>query len=141
MEKGTVSRCDCGHDAVSDGFTTGYGTDSEGKTSCFACCGLLDAARLVQDGKMTGYFAYDKNVIPYKGRQPYGARFGDLTQYLNAHFTNWPGTFKVPVYYVRRSVNNFGAERLDFWFTFQGSRYWGVNVGDNQVARVKRVKG
>lgn len=41
---------------------------------------------------------------------------------------------------IKRSKNSFGAERNDFWFIFEGKKYWGVNIGDNQIARVKRVK-
>jgi hypothetical protein len=55
--------------------------------------------------------------------------------------TNWPGSLSLPVSSVRHSRNNFGAQRTDVWFRFDGADWHGVNVGDNQILRCKRLKG
>jgi hypothetical protein len=41
---------------------------------------------------------------------------------------------------VRHSRNNFGAQRTDVSFNYAGSRWHGVNIGANDILRVKRCK-
>jgi hypothetical protein len=38
------------------------------------------------------------------------------------------------------SRNNFGARRMDVWFYIDGKRWHGVNLGDNDILRVKKNK-
>jgi hypothetical protein len=133
MQKGEKTLCDCGHYAECDGFGTGYGINRAGRLSCYACCGIEDRKSLIETGKQIGYLSYDQEPKLYR-------RTG-LDFLKNGKYGNWPGTFTIPISSVRRSFNNFGAVRLDFWFTLEGARYWGVNIGDNQLARVKRIKG
>lgn len=38
------------------------------------------------------------------------------------------------------SRNNFGAQRMDVWFRAFGANWHGVNVGDNDILRVKKTK-
>lgn len=38
------------------------------------------------------------------------------------------------------SRNNWGAQRTDVWFNFDGSVWHGVNIGDNDIVRCKRTK-
>lgn len=124
----------CGAAFVSNGFAPGYGTRLNGDRVCYSCIGKEDKAELLNTGKLIGYLHFDSESKPYH-------RTG--FEYLkNASFMNWPGTFRVPISQaVKRSFNNFGAPRIDFWFTFEGHKYHGVNVGDNsQIARVKRLK-
>jgi hypothetical protein len=40
----------------------------------------------------------------------------------------------------RKSRNNFGATRTDVWFYLDGKTWHGVNVGDNDILRVKKTK-
>ena len=86
--KGTL--CDCGHVAHGDGFTTGYGRDANGRTSCFACCAQNDRA-LIERGEVRSvglYLAGDGGTV-----------------------TNWPGS---AMFYVRESheykARGFGGE-------------------------------
>lgn len=55
----------------------------------------------------------------------------------------WEGSFRVPVYYSQSSWHNMAGKdgRLDVWFTFDGSRWHGVNIGDNDIVRCRRTKG
>ena len=135
MEKGDVTHCDCGHDAVSDGFTTGYGVDRDGKKTCFACCGEEDKRTLRETGVLRGYLTYDQEPKVWS-RKGYEA-------VKNGAFTNWPGTLRLPIIErVKRSLNNWGAPRIDFWIVWEGRRYHGVQVGESsQCATIRLVKG
>jgi hypothetical protein len=139
MKNGDQTLCDCGHIATSDGLGTGYAVDREGKTLCYECCGKQDREELLRDGKQTGYLSMKRRIYDGLGIIRYGQGRDALE---DGTFGNWPGTFTIPVKGTdaKRSINNFGAERIDFWFTFEGSRYWGYNVGDNQIAHVRRIK-
>lgn len=118
MKNGDTTICDCGHIATSNGFTTGYGVDRDGKKICFECCGKNDREQLEQTGKLSGY-------------------------YTGGKFMNWPGTFSVHVYSYRKSWHNFAGRdgRTDFWFSLNGRNYHGVQIGHlNECATVRRVK-
>lgn len=59
------------------------------------------------------------------------------------HFkvSTWCSTGKpVYTYHERKSRNDFGTQRTDVWFMLDGSRWHGVNIGDNDIVRVKRCK-
>ena len=63
--------CDCGHEAEPSGISTGYGTDSEGRTWCYPCCLVRDLAEIdeAEPGhRLTHYVSSDGGFI-----------------------TNWPG--------------------------------------------------
>ncbi len=103
-------------------FTTGYGVTLDNEKHCFQCCAEIDAEELEKSGK--GFFYLSKNLDG------------------SWKVTNWPGTFKVPVQNIRISDHNFAGRngRRDVWFNWHGSRWHGVNIGDNQIVRVKRIK-
>ena len=100
---------------------TGYGvTGPAGQESmiCFACCGKADESEMLQTGKATLYIS---------GRT----------------VTNWPGTLKLPATHVRtnRHSGGFGSQRKDVWFTGPDGKQWhGINRGDNDILRCKRLK-
>jgi hypothetical protein len=138
MNKGDQTLCDCGHLALCDGVGTGYGLDDSGHTVCYSCAGKADRKALLFDGKQLGYLSFE--ILPIRDARGAHKPLGYCYDQHGA-YSNWPGTFTVPVHSVKRSINNFGAERLDFWFVIEGQHFYGVNVGDNQLARVRRVKG
>lgn len=45
-----------------------------------------------------------------------------------------------PVYRTTSSRNNWGVLRQDVWFRTNGQNWWGVNLGDNDIVRCKRIK-
>ena len=116
-----TTQCDCGHIAKSSGISTGYGTDKDNKKICFKCCGKNDRKELIETGKSFGYLVKKGN---------------------GWYFTNWPGSFEIRVLSTRQSHHNFAGRngRTDFWLFFEGHNYHGVNIGDNQCARLKRTK-
>ena len=123
MKKGDKTLCDCGHIAISNGFSTGYGRDDDGKKICFKCCGKNDVKTLLTTGKLHGYYSRDKK--------------------LGMVFSNWPGSLKIHSYYSRDSWHNFAGKdgRTDFWCKFKGHVYHGVHIGhNNECATLRRTK-
>lgn len=102
-------------------FSTGYGYNDKKEPICFYCCGELDKKQLRESGLLYGYIVKDQTG--YK-------------------FCNWPNSFSVRVWNIRKSYHNFAGKdgRTDFWFEFEGKRYHGVNIGDNECAKVKVLK-
>jgi hypothetical protein len=64
--------------------------------------------------------------------------------YSDFKVSNWCGSWKVSAY-ARRSLSAaFGGpiDRWDVWFTGpDGKQWYGVNKGDNQILRARRLKG
>jgi hypothetical protein len=58
--------------------------------------------------------------------------------------SDWPGTLRIKPDSVRKSESRcFGRRvaRFDVWFTHDSAQWHGVNIGDNQLLRCKRLKG
>jgi len=106
----------CGKEVIPEEFSSGYGEDKNGNKICYSCCAELDKKELRENGKLRGYF-------------------------YNNEFTNWPGSFKIPITYYKKSVNNFGAIRTDFWLTWEGNHYYGRHVGNySNLATIRKIK-
>lgn len=62
---------------------------------------------------------------------------------ISWYASDWPSIHKVPVRAMRKSFHNVAGNngRTDVWFHLDGSEWHGVNIGDNQILRVKRNKG
>jgi hypothetical protein len=92
---------------------------------CYACCAENDKRDMIATGRAVLYLV-------------------DSQASAGRHYSvqNWPGSLSIPVNAggARRSRNNFGAQRTDVWFTFAGATWHGVNLGDSQILRCKRVK-
>jgi len=56
------------------------------------------------------------------------------------HVGTWEGSTNFPVTCCRESRHNIAGTREDVWFNFDGSRWHGVNIGDNDICRVHRCK-
>lgn len=103
--------------------TTGYGyrADKPKRKICFDCTGKNDRERLIVENEIVLYLVQK-----------------------NGHYfaQNWPGSLSIPLAGVKVSDHNFAGRngRTDVWFAV-GNNYWhGVNIGDNQILRCKRVK-
>jgi hypothetical protein len=109
---------DCGHEPSPHGeYTTGYGSDSNGKTSCYECCGVLDRKAMKESGRGVLYDC-GKTV------------------------TNWPSTLSYKVRERRTGRHNLAGTRYDlYWYDEEGRSWWGVRYGDmTQVVHAKRLK-
>jgi hypothetical protein len=118
----------CGKEIVRDPNSCGTGyavmrRESENEVKiCYDCCAVNDEKFLLENGYLHGYFHKDKNG--------------------KCWFTNWPGTFKIWVYSHKKGNHNFAGRngRTDFWLNFKNNHYWGVNIGDNECAKIKLIK-
>ena len=98
---------------------TGYGTNSDGEKICYQCAAELDkeALRSLKPGeKIAMYFDKGKREV-----------------------TNWPETLRIPCYY-EHIKHNFAREAYAVSFWFEGFRFYGRNIGDNDIVNVKKAK-
>lgn len=64
-----------------------------------------------------------------------------LYQYDGNRVGTWTGRHTWPISYSRKGNHNIAGKRLDIWFTGPGGKRWhGVNLGDNDIVRCKRIK-
>ena len=119
-EKAVVTHCPRCHRPFSDfatPCTTGYGTLPSGEQICFACCADEDRKEMREKGR--------------------------ITLYLTDHeVTNWPGTLRFKVLEKRSSYHNMVGRngRTDVWFKDEaGNRWHGVNIGNSQILRCRKV--
>lgn len=114
---------ECGHVAPrASAYTcgTGYGLDTQDNRSCYACCARQDIADMREHGAITLYLTGDRSRV-----------------------TNWPGSLSFPVLDVVKHAHGggFGAQRTDCDFIGPDGMLWhGVNRGDMDILRCKRVK-
>ena len=114
---------DCGKEKIHvDSFTTGYGVDPAGNKVCYACCGKCDLADMSATGRAVLYLTEDG---------PEGT-----------FVSNWPGTLKIRVKFLRKGFHNIAGSRTDVWFTDSDGRQWhGVNYGHNsQLCHCRRLR-
>lgn len=105
-----------------DSISTGYGTTTDGKKHCFACCGETDKE----------YMDTHKRITLY------------LTEKDGQHYvTNWPSTLSYKTGHVQVGRHNIAGKRYDVWFRdYQGKCWHGTQYGDNtQLCHCKQVKG
>ncbi len=123
----------CGAVCLPKGSFTGYGeyTAEETLTDC-------------NGGKET---TYPKGKYCYacasKRLQAHMHTTGRGTLYLTGDDTtvqDFTGHFKTEAKVTGTSTNNMRAKRRDVSFRFNGEKWHGVNIGDNEILRCKRIK-
>lgn len=87
--------------------------------------------RLLGEAELAAIKKHGRGIM-YLTRQPHGSY----------HVATWTGQGRTLCHNVRRSWHNMAGKdgRTDVDFTLDGSRWHGVNIGDNQICRVKRCK-
>ena len=119
--------------------TTGYGYNRQHEPICFACCGELDRADMIETGKATLYLTIGPGWQGCGNVGPINTDYG--------HISNWPGTLRFPLYHSPKvGKHNLAGKRYDVWFKVQNNgkaeQWHGVQYGDNtQIAHCRRVKG
>lgn len=122
-----VFTCDvCGENKSHiSNFTNGYGTDKDGRKTCFECCGKQDRADLL--------------ALPVGGRSCLYLAKDDNGQWS---VSNWSGTLKIAVSTPRKGHHNIARTRYDVWFSLDGAQFHGVQYGEwTQICHVRRIKG
>ena len=86
--------------------------------------------RILADAEWTGMLKHGRGTLYLTIKEGYWSA------------SDWPGINRVPIHAQRRSFHNFAGQngRTDVWFRLDGSDWHGVNIGDNQILRVKRSK-
>ena len=118
---------DCGHKpSPHSSITNGYATDGQGRKHCYECCAKLDREHMQRSGRTTLYLS---------ATSPGHGGYGDAT------ITNWPGSLSFAGRY-HKGGHNIAGTRYDVWFTDgNGSRWYGVNYGENsQLLYCRKLK-
>lgn len=127
---------ECGHAPSEHGESTlGYASDTQGNRKCYSCCAAEDIAYMREHGRITLYLVYDIVGGHQRGYK----------------VTNWPNSLSFAVCmdmddYARRPRHSrygggFGAQRTDVWFKDVDGFLWhGINRGDNQILRCRRIE-
>lgn len=103
------------------GIGYGYRYNNRTEKICYECCGDIDRKGL-EDLKQGGKYILYMNTA-------------------KKYLSNWPGTFKIELSYIKEGRHNIAGKRFDTWFNFQGSKYHAVLYGTNtEVAHVKKLK-
>ena len=117
MNQFTCSRC--GKTKTNkDKHTTGYATDNKGNKICFSCCANVDKEQMIKSGKIVLYLNSRDKVV-----------------------SNWPGTLKIKVDTINKGKHNIAGNRNDIYFSFNGKKWHGVQLGNNSdICRCKQLK-
>jgi hypothetical protein len=111
-------------------YGTGYG-DHHGRPICYDCCGAVDAASMMESGRIMLYLTTD----------PKRSAVGLVSSWRQWEVTNWPGTLRFRVRAASLGRHNLARTRIDVWFTGPDGRIWhGVSIGDHtQVCHCRRT--
>lgn len=115
----------------SGSITTGYGRDQFDNMVCYDCCANNDRDYMRQHGKITLYLSGVAPTI----RTGYSIN-------ENWRISNWPGSLRFyPIgNRVKVGAHNWGVDRYDTWFNFEGYVWHGVSIGNNtELLHCKRT--
>ena len=119
LQSQTDTVLDCGHPkSNSNGISTGYATDKDGRTMCYDCCAAND--KIWMDGGN-----HQVLYLDIMSKDLYETRF---------KITNWPGTLEIYPTRVARhkrrySSSGFPIDRITVYFTWN-KRHWSGTVGN-----------
>lgn len=125
----------------------------------------IENGLIVNDGKPAGFlFRFERGIYSPDGVQAdftdaqiaeHNRRLGELTVaqmqqtgrallYATGcgEVGTWDGSQRWTIEHSRKSWHNMAGKdgRTDLWFCVDGARWHGVNIGDNQIVRARRVK-
>lgn len=101
--------------------------------------GEMEKQAAIEHGRAVFYFSY-KIDPPYTPENP---RWRGGRTYSNFKVSNWCGSWKAPHTYATKSFTpGFNcSERWHVYFTGpDGKQWYGINQGDNQIVRARRLK-
>lgn len=103
---------------------TGYGINMQDEKICYPCCGEEDKEYMRKHGRIMLYFSVFNNGT---------SNFGKVT--------NWPGSLVFNYLEYTKGGHNWGLDRYDVWFPFDGYIWHGVNIGNmTELCHCKRTK-
>lgn len=124
MKKDDVKRCkNCGCTiTTSEGDVgTGYALSEAGDITCYKCCAESEKQYMIENGRIDLYAVVGDNYA--------------------VEVTNWPGTLRFPVKYLKIGKHNIAKVRRDVWFDFDGYVWHGVQYGNSsEVCHCRKTK-
>lgn len=113
--------------------TIGLVSSSRGP-HCYDCHTRFEVEKMIQDG----------SAILYLTLAPKWSGCGNVPplDWPRSTITNYSGTFELKLPGTPdKSKHNWGCDRYDVWFYGPDGALWhGLNIGDNQILRCKRLK-
>lgn len=110
------------------GVGTSYAISDKGKV-CYDCCAKSDRKYMRNNDRIDLYLK--------KGNMS-----GNHQRY---QIINWPGTLVFQVNYHKDGkhfIPGYGTvQRIDVWFQFEDQKWHGIQRGDNDICRCRKVKG
>ena len=119
----------------------------------FKCQSCHRELPIPREGGGTGYALYGGKRICYEcagkretkeiGKKVAGSKHLFYLTKKDGKYvvTNWPSTIRYTVTAMRKGRHNIAGERVDVWFQDHLGRKWhGVQIGDNEILRAKRLK-
>lgn len=92
---------------------------------CYACCAEREKARMLETGR----------AVLYLTRETIAG--GHVRHFA----TDWPGELKFRAHTLSKGRHNIARTRIDVWFVGPDGKPWhGVNIGDNQLLRCRRIQ-
>lgn len=130
---------DCGAECVHGRISAGYATIAEtGVKVCYPCNAIRERADMIASGRAYLYVTEFHTAQCRKYQAQTGWKCGMPDDY---RVTTWASEHMGTVTRVKHGRHNIAGHRLDVWFTVtDGAQWHGVNIGDNQVLRCKRLK-
>lgn len=113
----------CKEVCQTEGIGTGYATTKTGKRVCYDCAVKIDREELEN--------------LPIGGKIiMYLVKEGD-----KYYISNWPGTFKIRIWTIKKGNHNIAGTRSDVWFCYAGHSFHGVQYGAcSQICHITRVR-
>lgn len=120
--------------ASADGFIPGYAKLKNGRKICYECCANINKKSMRDTGRAILYLS---EITPQKEE---AERFGNWPMKCG-EVMNWPGTLRFPLFVIHKGRHNLAGIRRDVYFTFENTKWHGVNYGYNsQILYCKRLK-
>lgn len=117
-----IELLECGHpESAHLSITRGYGTDKDGKRSCYTCCQAGDIKTMQETGRIDAYLSSDSKTI-----------------------TNWPGmplarvteAWETSAGGFKRGMNITRVRAI----AADGTRWYGSGPGAGMYIRLRRAK-
>jgi len=96
-----------------------FGLNRSGESICYPCCGKLDNVEMKNSNIYTLY----------------------VSSANEKEASNWPGSFRIPIYHSHVGYHNMSGKRRDYWLCFDGSIWHGFNCSkDSELVNFRRTK-
>lgn len=117
---------------------TGYARNAQNRKVCYACCADNDREYMRTHDRIDLYLV-QRDPIPDRAQRTY-RNVNSAGKVREWFVTNWPSSLELPVFTLKTGAHNIARTRIDVWFKFEGREWHGVNIGDNDILRCRKLK-